>query len=736
MRNVISSSSFRRIPLVAGLLWLACGGLQLQAQQASEPAGEVPVDIQADRLEYRDERRVIVGTGNVTISSGADILKADYISLNTETYDAHARGSVFMQREGRVYQGEEARYNFKTRQGDFLDFEITDPPFFITSEDTERVSENEFYLRQARITTCGPDSPEFYARAREAYVIRGDRMRAKHVVFYYWGVPIFYAPWVTKHIGERDTNIDIVPGYRSRYGAFLLTAYGYSLSDAVRGRTRVDYRAKRGFGFGQEFYWLDPVTNRWQGDVAAYYTDDEKVYRNEREEEIRSGLVDEKDERYRLRLGHRQGLTDVDTARLRVNYLSDPFVLEDFFESEFRLNVVPENYATVTHYDPRYTLSLSVVKRLNDFYDTVDRLPEAALQVPQLRLGESPFFYESQSSASYLVRTFADGSSKEEYETARLDSGHTIYYPTRHFGWFNVIPRGGYQATYYDAIPEARSNTVLVVTTNEAGEVVTEEQVVVDVNDGEGDLRNLFELGFETSFKAFREIHNLERNDYDVGLRHVVEPFTDYTFIPEPNLEPADLYQFDAIDQLGERNDLLLGLRNKWQTKRNQRIHDLLDVTVSTSYLLDPAEGQEDFSNLSLDAEWRYFQNFWIDADASYDFMSDNEFDTANVQAAWRLADSTSLAAEYRYRRDRRDQVAGEVNLFPDRKISYTGYARFAMDDSLLEENSHFIRFKSRCVGYGLGFRQLQYLDDEDDYRIWAQLWLLAFPDRIAQLGK
>ncbi len=711
-------------------------GLASLSVQAGEALEALPIDIQADRLEYRDERRFIVGTGNVRISSGPDIMQADYISLDTQTYDAHARGSVYVEREGRVYQGEEARYNFRTRQGDFLDFEVSDPPFFITAADTDRLSENEFFMRSAMITTCGPDSREFYARAREAFVIRGDRLRARHVVFYYWGVPIFYSPFVTKHLGDRSTDIDIVPGYRSRYGAFLLTAYGYRITDELRGRTRVDYRAKRGFGFGQDFLWRDPDESRWQGDFAAYYADDKKVYRNERERNIRSGLVDEKDERYRFRLRHRHGLTDNDTLRLRLNYLSDPFVLEDFFESEFRLSTVPENFATVTHYNPRYTLSLSVVKRLNDFFSTVDRLPEVSLQVPQLRLGETPFFYEGESSAAYLERLFPKGSDDRDYSAFRLDSRHMFFYPTRHFGWLNVVPRSGYRFTYYSAVPEVRTTLETVEGEDEDGLPTIEEREVTEVRDGSGDLRNIFELGFETSFKAFKELHNRDRNDFDVGLRHVFEPFTDYTFVPEPNLLPSDLYQFDEVDRLGKRNDLLFGVRNKWQTKRNHRLHDLFDLTLSTFYFLDPEPGQKDFSSLFIDARLRYWRNFWLTFDASYDYMTENEFETANVQTAWRLANGSTLAAEYRFRRDRRDQIAGEINLFPDNRYSYTGYARYALDESLLEEHSHFIRFKSDCLGYGLGVRHLQYLEGEDDYRVWFQFWLLAFPERIAQLGR
>ena len=68
------------------------------------------------------------------------------------------------------------------------------------------------------------------------------------------------------------------------------------------------------------------------------------------------------------------------------------------------------------------------------------------------------------------------------------------------------------------------------------------EGVQINVNEEGGELRNLVEFGVEFSFKAFKELHDYERNDFDKGLRHVVEPLIDYTFIPEPNLEPENIF--------------------------------------------------------------------------------------------------------------------------------------------------------------------------------------------------
>ena len=111
-------------------------------------------------------------------------------------------------------------------------------------------------------------------------------------------------------------------------GGFILTAYNYELNEFLDAATHLDYRSKRGVGVGQDFYWEDKEAGLWKGDFRAYYADDDRPLDDGSAEGRSQDLVDS--DRYRFRLNHRQGLSSNDTARVRVNYLSDPFVLERF----------------------------------------------------------------------------------------------------------------------------------------------------------------------------------------------------------------------------------------------------------------------------------------------------------------------------------------------------------------------------------------------------------------------
>jgi hypothetical protein len=52
------------------------------------------------------------------------------------------------------------------------------------------------------------------------------------------------------------------------------------------------------------------------------------------------------------------------------------------------------------------------------------------------------------------------------------------------------------------------------------------------------------------------------------GIRHVIEPYLNYTFIPKPTVDRDHLYFFDEIDRIEEQNFIRLGLRNRIETRR------------------------------------------------------------------------------------------------------------------------------------------------------------------------
>ena len=706
------------------------------AKASAETLGGL-LDVQADDLSYDAARRLVIAKGNVKVARGTDSVAADYAEVDTAAEQVAARGHIRIEYQGNVWQGEQATYNFKTGQGDFGAFAAYVPPYHVTARGARRLSLNLMELDGVMLTTCEPDAPEYSLRASSA-TLEGNRyLRAKNARFQLGPVPFFWVPYLGADV-EELANFEFTPGASTDMGVFLLMAYNYPVNDVFKSRTHFDLREKRGVAVGQDVLWQDPVGRDYSGMLRLYYANDQKPWRDEAQRLEREELADA--DRYWLHLDDVHNLTDRDYLITELNYVSDPWLLHDFFDDEYQNNVQPENRITLSHRGDVYTAGILMNMRLNDFYGNVDRLPEVFFDVNRQRILQTPFFYESENAFGYLGRVYPDGSAEERYNAFRFDTKHVVYWPTRHFGFLSLIPRAGYRGTYYSKTYHSAYVTNVVVVTNELGEIVgTTNEVTQLLADGESVWRSLPEVGAESSFKAFGDLYDGPTGiEEDEDLRHVFEPYADYTLRFEPNVLPEELWQFDSVDALDERNDLRLGLRNYLQTRRGGGTHNLVYADVFTSLELAPDKdaGEDTFSALGFKTELRPWSWLSWDFDGTYDAQT-NALESFSTQVEIRDQDIFTLGMDYRYKLDAREAVAGDLVVFPEARWSARVYARMDLEENNLEEHSYYVIHRTRCLGLGLGvrIRPNQGSEGEDDYTIWFRIWPLAIPQFASSLG-
>ena len=693
-------------------------------EQLSTDSGEA-LNVEADRIEYEGDGRIAVFRGNVRIDHGGDILTADFLRYDTQTGDIFASGNVESNLGGKQWSGQELQYNIKTKAFVTETFTAFIDPYYVEAEQSHSISENEVKLEDVVLSTCDPENREVKIRARDVRIIDGRLIKARGVFFYLQEAPFLYVPYWRHKAGEKS-NLDLVPGYSSRMGAFLLSAYNYPVSDHLRAATHLDYRSKRGIGLGHDFVW-ENKQERYQGRVTGYYLDDDSPHEGDDPTPEELDLID--NERYRLRLQHAHMIQPRDYFLADISYLSDPDIVEDFFDEEFREAPQPENRVSLVHRGDHFTAGVLINKRLNDFYNNIDRLPEFSLDMHRQALGRSGLYYESENRATFLEAVFSEHSDREDYDTFRVDSLHRVLYPTRHFGFLNLIPRAGYRGTYYSDTQQETAEFVLSTVTDTNGITRIETNRISRLVDLGSDFRNILELGLETSFKAFKTWDSSWFHG-DLGTRHVVEPFANYTYIPEPNLLPEELPQFDSVDRLDERHDIRFGVRNKFQTKRRGRIRDLLDLEVFTVYDVNAEGEEEDFSDIFFDGELRLVDWIAMDFDGRFDH-TESELRRFSTQVSLRASDDSSLAIEYRFRPDEQSLLAGELELFPNNRWSFATYHRYEFETGELEEQSFMVVRKTSCLGLGLGVKEV-----DDDVTAWGQLWLTAFPETAVSLGR
>jgi len=729
--------------LFAGLLW-AASAVQAEPRpvvqsKPSEHLTAAPlaglIDIQADNLSYDAVRRLVIARGNVVITRGTDSISADYAEVDTATEQVSARGNLSIEYGGNTWEGNEATYNFKTGVGDFGAFQAYAPPYHITATDSRRISPQMMELKGVMLTTCDPDAAEYSVRASSATLENNETLRAKNVRFHLGPVPVFWFPYV-KANADSFANFEFTPGLSSDMGAFLLTTYNYPLNDVFTTHTHFDVREKRGIGVGEDVSWKDPNGSDYEGKVRLYYANDRKPWHDENQRKIREDFIE--NDRYWLHLDDRHNLTDRDYLITTLNYVSDPWILEDFFDDEYQKNVQPENRITLSHRGDNYTAGVTLNARLNDVYDNVNRLPEVFFNMNRQQILNTPLYYEDKNTLSSLEKVFGDYKNLDSYDAFRFDSYHMIYWPTRQFGFLSLVPRGGYRGTYFSKTREQSSITNVVAITNEIGDVTgTTNQIEDLVLDGSAVWRNLPELGMETSFKAFGDLyHGPTGIGDDEDLRHIAEPYADYTLRFEPNVLPEELWQFDSIDALDKRNDLTLGMRNYLQTKRGGSSHNLIYADVFTTLLLEPEEGQETLNEIGFRSELRPWRWLSWDFAGAFDTV-ESEIRTFNTQVELRSPEIVTFGVDYRFDKDLRDQVAGDLSLFPEQRWSGRFYARMDLKESKLEEYSGYLVHRTRCLGIGLGLRVRPEdgPDGDDNYTVWFRIWPLAFPGFASALG-
>jgi len=580
-------------------------------------------------------------TGGVLIRYGSTVMTAETASVNESTGETVAEGRVRIQRDDLVWAGDHVRYNFRTREIQTEEFRAGKSPVFIQAQSSSGGSTNAnapYTTVGGYVTTDDISQPATKIRAQSITIIPGDRVIARNAVLYLGGVPVFYFPYYSRRFDQHANQFTFMPGYRSRFGSYLLTTYSWFLNEQLDGAFHADYRVKRGVAAGPD---LNLHLGRWgEAQVKYYYLHDDAAETDANGQNI-------PDNRHRFAFAYDAMPWTNLNLKAQVNYQSDPLLLHDFFESEYRHNPQPRTFVEANKVWDNFSLDVFAQPRVNDFFETVESLPDVKLTGFRQQIGASPLYYESESSMGYYRRKLAETNSVStgmDFEAARADTYHQIVLPQTLFGWLNFTPRAGGRFSYYSRA--------------DGPGATTDEQ-----------HRAVFNTGAELSFKASRLWPATENKTFDIhGLRHIVEPSANYVYVPRPSEPPANLPQFsyespslrllpieypdyNAIDSVDSQNVIRLGLANKLQTKRDGQVEDLLRWDIYTDWRLRPQTGQKTFGDLWSDLLLRPRSWLTLESQTRYD-IDDEKLRSSFVNLTIQPNDVWSWSIGHWYLRD------------------------------------------------------------------------------------
>ncbi len=579
--------------------------------------GSLPIEINSTgQTTY--ENGLATARDNVAIHFGDTDIYSDFAQYDSAKRELLLKGHVRIYRGISLYLGEVATYNIDTKSIQAQNMRSGTYPYLISGEQIDSVSDEKYTIKHGSFTTDDVEKPDFQLKATGARIYPDDRVIFRNVTLYVGKVPIFWFPYLYQPL-DQSFSYAIAPAFLSSWGPSLLGKVTFPIGDKISATVRLDYRTRRGEAIGFDAAIHYGKNDKSEAKITTYYLQDQNPELNRTS--LPRGAVPTG--RYRYSIENRTKVTDSLEITTDITKLSDPYVLQDFFPTEFRIDPQPDNNVAATFTQENYALTAYARYQLNPFFETTERLPEIDLDLKRQPIFKTGIFYEGESSFAELTRNFPDGSTFTDYSALRLDTFHQLTYPGTYFGWLSIVPRVGLRETYYSETrdlgpkiytPPLDPLTPLFPLPNPGFNPSTGQTIPLVLT---GDtLRTVFNAGLETSFKISREWEQVQNRTLGFdGLRHILQPYANFSYVSNNGVDPTSILQFDraqpstklrpidfpeytSIDSLDNWSIARFGVRNRLQTRRDDTTINWLELDTYFDVNFDNPLDRTQYSNI------------------------------------------------------------------------------------------------------------------------------------------
>jgi hypothetical protein len=602
------------------------------ADAPTEALGRDDVSFTADQVEMMEEG-VFYGRTNVVIRYQDVVLYADEVSYDSNTKIVRVPGWGRVVHRNYEVIGRNAIYNLETEAGQFEDAHAIANfgPFMHEGRWYERKwyaygkkvtkdpGETAFHIKDGKATTCPPEyrHPLYHVEAKNLSILPVDesdptavaRIVARNAAIKLEGIPILWLPQLTYTVRDEDQQspIQVKAGYSSQKGAFVVGAIDVFRNKNLRITPHVGFYSEHGVSWG-----VDGAYNYRYRDITSFSGTWKTFFLEDFSRQFILGSPSDDEEegdrmwRYRFLWEHGQtfgpgaGWLRNGVLLWQVDLLSDIDLIQEFYRDDYRHYGERPTFIDFTKpIGPDNEVSLYAVKQVNDFYTTLERLPEVrhvfrkrrVVNIAPLNL---PVYYQSQSRAGYYQYVESDEiAGYARYSLWRVWTDHKLSAPKRYFGFLNMEPYvgiaadGGYINNYYegtavdivtggqlqrytDRTPSPR----WLFNYNRFTRVPT--HVYYDQDEG-GFFRAIPYFGLDTSFKSHRtynfegsyvgELMRKYLSSDNEKLRHIIEPKVRFAGSTGAGTEMGAIMGGD------------FGIRTAFETQRKGRSVDLGDLT-------------------------------------------------------------------------------------------------------------------------------------------------------------
>jgi LPS-assembly protein len=706
---------------------------------------KLPWDIEADRLHYDQARAEFIAEGDAVIRKQGRSIAADVIRYSEQTAMAYAEGNVTVTSGEDVLTGSYLEFDLESEKG-YLDdgvIFIRENNYHIQGNRIQKVGPDLYRLDRGTVTTCDGQPPDWKISGQDIKVHEDGSGTTWNALVYVRDVPVGYLPFVSFPARNKRQSGLLFPeiGYSERKGATYNQPFYWAIDDASDATFYTHYMSRRGVKPGLEYRYY--LTRDAKGALMFDFLRDDQIDDGQGSSSEDFGYDDgggvflrPNRDRYWFRMSHSNPLPAGFRGHVDLDVVSDQDYLREFkkgymgFEDS-ELFFKKFMGRTLDDYDDPVRMSRVQVDRRwpraylsagTQFYDDVrkgqnrkevtQRLPVVRFNAPKQKILDSTVYYNLQSEYDNFWRDRGFG-------VQRTDLWPRVYYPYSFRPYFTFEPSFGLRQTTWN-------------------------QYQIDESDAWSEdeyfHRELYDARLGLSSEVYT-IYETEREGFD-KVKHSLKPEIAFSYVPK--VEQDSLPNIDARDRLEKRTRIGYALTNTLTSKSLKASGDepaAFTDEDSRGTIRSPGEyDYQDFLRFKVAQYYDFSREVFnrpsrevhplspvetkltfspsriisLDSEAKYNFH-EGRFDLFNGGLNLTARKKDNLSLHYRYNPDTRNTVIDEYetggfveqdDTTKEKKVStLTAKARLGLTERLSLIGAYEYDFVfDRADSYALGF--------------------------------
>jgi LPS-assembly protein len=695
---------FRHSLLVSTLSLLAAA----RALAAGETLDLVSLTDKPVEFDYNTKEMVAL---DARLTYGELILTADEIRYNDQGRVATARGHIVITRGAVRLIADEGTYSLADGKVRLVNTRAGYYPLYLQGRELEG-SIREFTIKDATLTYGEPGAFSPMLRAESLDFIEGESFRAHGSHLRIGPIPLVPLPVFSQRLDAPPLQTDIRAGFRSSLGAYIDVTALAPVANGVHFGPELGLFTKRGLIVGPAAsYDTQRGDTSYFGHLRSGYLYDFGSRANRgldstgHQIERNRGYID-----WRHLQTHGEHLTLMG----QLGYWSDSEIIRDFARHRFARNQQPETFVEADYAGDNFVASAFGRFQPNDFQITRRREPE--LRVDLLASPQDLGVVHRGSVGFVSLREDASTVSPE-LSSERLDLFYGLERPTAITPWLTYTPVAGGRVSHYFSPLGPKDDYTRV----------------------------LGQLGLDLRARAYGEF-DVQSPRWGInGLRHLVEPFAQYRYVPDAEkgrayipeidrhvfstrLQPLDLGDIRFLDDLREINTLRYGLAQRLQTRDGKGgVRDLIVLTLAQDRHFNRLVAPAVRRTSDVHADIAIMPAQWLRFDA-YQRLDPHNFRLEEFNSGITLTDSHFWSARFgtQFLRDQLEEYTLDASVRLNERFTVTGLWRYDAIESQFYEQVYGLRQTFRnlwSIEYQIAFQEGQTRENGFQFRVQLEIF-------------